>query len=141
MTYVVVVVAGFKFCQRLNLLSIVSCRLDPLRFCLPVVANKFASITRFVRTTASFHPPPPPPLMYLSDTLLMIFFISQAIPGGVLRQHPAAEPHEDSGSCFNSLRRVSRHFRLSNARVVLSVRSVRSRYVSFCPKLYKFSQH
>ncbi|KAK2185321.1 hypothetical protein NP493_240g02006 [Ridgeia piscesae] len=37
---------GFKHCQRLNLQTIVTARLNPLRMCLPIIAKTFASITR-----------------------------------------------------------------------------------------------
>ncbi|CAH1793612.1 unnamed protein product [Owenia fusiformis] len=37
---------GFEFLQGLKLQSIVTCRLNPLKFCLDIVARTFASITR-----------------------------------------------------------------------------------------------
>lgn len=37
---------GYKYCQDLHLQTIVTCRLNPLRVCLPIVARTFSSITR-----------------------------------------------------------------------------------------------
>ncbi|KAI0230182.1 RNA polymerase I-specific transcription initiation factor RRN3 [Lamellibrachia satsuma] len=37
---------GYKHCQRLNLQTIVTARLNPLRMCLAIIAKTFASITR-----------------------------------------------------------------------------------------------
>lgn len=37
---------GLKFLQGLNLAKIVTCRLNPLRVCLPPVVSNFASVTR-----------------------------------------------------------------------------------------------
>ena len=44
------VMPGFKHCQRLNLQTIVTARLNPLRMCLPIIAKTFASITRYVES-------------------------------------------------------------------------------------------
>jgi RNA polymerase I-specific transcription initiation factor RRN3 len=37
---------GLSFLQSLNLTKMVTCRLNPLKVCLPVVAQNFAAVTR-----------------------------------------------------------------------------------------------
>lgn len=37
---------GMQFCQKLNLQTIVMCRLNPLKFCSPAVVNTFSCVTR-----------------------------------------------------------------------------------------------
>ena len=46
---------GYRFSQRLHLQTIVTCRLNPLRICLPIVVRTFSTITRCVAVTSSDH--------------------------------------------------------------------------------------